>query len=156
MFLIVLTFLFFYATRNGLWLIIKGFIFAQLLILAGFSDAATGEIPDEVSASVLLDGIILFRPDQALEGFFIISLPLFLLGKLIRNSVGGGDIKLMAACGFVLGPSGAIAGFVISVSILLIARLISLPFHRRRQKATAMAPYFAIGYIAAFVLQFKR
>jgi len=38
-----------------------------------------------------------------LIGFFALSLPMYLLTLFIRDAFGGGDIKLTAVCGFLLG-----------------------------------------------------
>jgi leader peptidase (prepilin peptidase) / N-methyltransferase len=137
-------------TFDNRLLIVKGLIFAQLLIFAGYSDAKTQEIPDFLSALILLDGLILFQPISSICGFFVVSLPLFILAKMTGGGVGGGDIKLMAACGFVLGTDGVVAGTMISMIVFLIVYLIY--YRKKRNKMYAMAPFFGIGCFLAYLL----
>lgn len=63
-----------------------------------------------------------------LIGFAAVSFPLLLLALLVPGGFGGGNIKLMAACGFFLGWKlillsallGIVAGGVYGVYLLLI------------------------------------
>ncbi|MFQ7536913.1 MAG: prepilin peptidase [Clostridium sp.] len=48
-------------------------------------------------------------------GFFIVSLPMYLLTVLIPDCFGGGDIKLIAVAGFLLGWKLTLLAFFISV-----------------------------------------
>jgi leader peptidase (prepilin peptidase)/N-methyltransferase len=182
---------------DNFYLAVKGCIFAQLLIAAGYIDAKTQEIPDEIPLALLLDGLILIDFRQALPGLFTVSLPLYLLGLLFTTSVeekpgtpktpkctgnpeandagrtsgtkedrgrdntvrqsgvGGGDIKLMAACGWILGPCGVAVGAFFSFLVLIPAYLFQWT-KGKRHKMNAMAPYFAAGCLFAFFLEFKR
>jgi leader peptidase (prepilin peptidase) / N-methyltransferase len=136
-------------------LIMKGFLFALLLILAGYIDQKTHEIPNELCVLILLDGLILISPVRALIGLFVVSLPMLILGVVLKGGVGGGDIKLMAACGVVLGPMGVMEGVLISSMLLLLFLLIRLIRIKQFSKMNAMAPYFAVGCFIAYLLEFK-
>jgi leader peptidase (prepilin peptidase)/N-methyltransferase len=133
----------------NLIIVIKGFIFTLLLIVAAYCDAKTQEIPNFIPILILLDGLIFIQPIPAAIGFFAVSFPLLLIAKITGGGVGGGDIKLMAACGFFLGPEGAVIGTIIGMVSFLIVYLI---FYGKKKKMYAMAPYFGIGCFFAYLL----
>jgi leader peptidase (prepilin peptidase) / N-methyltransferase len=136
---------------NPVW-IIKGFLFAQMLIIIGYSDAKTHEIPDWLLIPTALSGLIQFQLIPSLQGLFVVFLPLLLVAKLSKGRLGGGDVKLMAANGFVLGPAGAVGGTIIGLGVFLI--LYPIFYRKKETKAYAMAPYLGIGCFLAYVLKF--
>jgi leader peptidase (prepilin peptidase) / N-methyltransferase len=144
----------YYAFHDYL-LIVKGIVFIQLMILAGYIDFVKHEIPNVICVLIFLDGLILINPPQAVIGFFAVSLPMLLLGVFFKGSVGGGDIKLMAACGVVLGPFGALAGTIISCAVLFFSVFVRYARSRKFTRMNAMAPYFGIGCSIAYLLEFK-
>ena len=50
-------------------------------------------------------------------GFFAISVPMFIAIVLIPNAFGGGDIKLLAVCGFFLGWKYVLLGTFFAILI---------------------------------------
>lgn len=90
------------------------------LTVISFIDADTQEIPPVFNYILLVLGIIsvwvMDGPDiiERLIGMISISLPMFVM-LLLFNGFGGGDIKLMAASGFLLGWKGNVAAFLIGV-----------------------------------------
>ena len=79
-------------------------------------------------------------------GLFVVSLPMLILTILITDAFGGGDIKLMAVCGFLLGWENTLLAFFIALllgggygSYLLLSKRIS------RGKHIAFGPYLCIG-----------
>lgn len=92
-------------------LLLKGFLlslFYLTLLLIAILDHKSKIIPDELNLFLFLLAIpYLFFCSELpffahLIGFFVISLPLFLLA-LFSGGFGGGDIKLTAAAGLFLG-----------------------------------------------------
>lgn len=149
-FLSLITYLILWQTFHESLAIVKGFLFAQTLIVASYCDVQANEIPDILPVMILIEGFIMIEPHQAIIGFFVVSLPLLLIAKFTGGGVGGGDIKLMAACGFVLGSVGAVAGTIIGMLIFFSVYLI---FYRKdRHKMYAMAPYFTTGCFIAYLL----
>ena len=85
------------------------------LLVATVIDWRTMEIPDSMWVTVLIGGIITYIDELVAEGFdldcliervigfFAASGVLFLLAVITKGGMGGGDIKLMAAVGFLLG-----------------------------------------------------
>lgn len=94
--------------------------FALAVLLCVFLiDLRTMEIPNELSIALLALGVVdaFLSADISLLdrgiGLVIISLPMFLLTLAIKNAFGGGDVKLIAGAGFLLGwPGVVLATFV--------------------------------------------
>lgn len=87
-------------------LIVKGALFGLLLLFAAVWDMRNREIPNLIPALLLLCGLIGFRPTTSVAGMFLVGGPFLLAAVLIKRdgfAIGGGDVKLMSACGFVLG-----------------------------------------------------
>ena len=85
------------------------------LLVATVIDWRTMEIPDSMWITILVGGVFTYIDELIAEGFefhcllervigfFAASGVLFLLAVITKGGMGGGDIKLMAACGFMLG-----------------------------------------------------
>lgn len=132
-------------------------IFAVLLAAASVYDLKTREIPDAIPVLLVLVGVVYTAPLPALCGATVTALPYLAAAVLVRRpdgfAVGGGDIKLMAGCGAVLGVWGGVAQSVLSLTLLLLAGMcISLC---RRKKFTELqmplAPFFCAGGILSYL-----
>ena len=87
-------------------LMVKGTLFGLLLLSAAVWDMRNREIPNLIPALLLLCGLIGFRPAASAAGLLLVGGPFLLAAVLIKRdgfAIGGGDVKLMGACGFVLG-----------------------------------------------------
>jgi leader peptidase (prepilin peptidase) / N-methyltransferase len=153
--LLFLSSIFLYLALHDQVMIGKGILFAQLLIAAGYIDAKTKHIPDELCALIFLTSLIRPEPAQSLIGMLIVSVPLWVIGMLRPNSIGGGDIKLLAACGAVLGPSNIVAGTYIGMIAFLLFYLSCLIIRKKREKTYAMAPWFGFGCFLAYLNNMK-
>lgn len=108
----------------------------SLLIIVSFIDFRYQIIPDGLVLIILSLGVIhgayqvlvMGEPWYSFViGFFAASVPLYILGMIYKDGMGGGDIKLMAAAGLFIGWKlillslfiGALYGG--AVSIFLIA-----------------------------------
>ncbi len=138
------------------------FVFIVLcdLTVITFIDADTQEIPPVLNIILLALGIasiwILDGPDivERLIGVFAVSTPMFLLAVLL-NGFGGGDVKLMAAAGFLLGWKGVVAAFFIGVlgggaygAYLLITK------KKDRKGYFAFGPFLCMGILIALINNF--
>ena len=81
---------------------IKGVLFAAILIVAGYVDFKTKTIPDWVHILIMIVALIEIELIDSLFGLVVVPLPYFIMALLKENSIGGGDIKLMGACGCLL------------------------------------------------------
>jgi leader peptidase (prepilin peptidase)/N-methyltransferase len=127
--------------------------FIMLLIYAAIIDLKTRIIPDHIPVLIILIGLIEMEPMSAILGLMFVPLPFFIMALHKENSIGGGDIKLMGACGFYLGLQ---AGYMASVLGLMLAILIHFAFcvvgSKTANKSIALAPYLGIGCILAYFL----
>ena len=84
-------------------------------------------------------------------GCMSMSLPLVILYTFThRMIIGGGDIKLLAASGMLLGWKKNILAFLISGCCLLIHK-IWRPTLFYKGKRIALGPYLSIGILVSFV-----
>lgn len=138
-------------------LIVKGVVFGLLLACAALWDMKEREIPNLIPAMILVCGLIELRPAASVAGLLVTGGP-YLLAALLTHgktlAIGGGDIKLMGACGFVL---GLWPGLLHSILSLILAVLTGVMlFGVRRQDFSSirlpLAPFFCIGGVTAYWL----
>ncbi len=133
---------------------VKCSIFIVLLFIAAIWDIRKREIPDSISMLIFLTGFIAISPMDATFGLLLTAIPYFLAAILIKNkdgfAVGGGDIKLMAACGFVLGVGLGTFQSIISLVLALIYGIIKSILSKNKSKKNMelpLAPFFCAGGI---------
>jgi leader peptidase (prepilin peptidase)/N-methyltransferase len=130
-------------------MVIKGFIFTLFLILISYSDYKTQTIPNILLLPIVVIGFI-HCDISSLIGIFAVSTPMLMTALIKKDGLGGGDIKMMAACGFVLGGIGIIAAAVIGLGLFILVHIYELI--KNSKKRYALAPYLSIGCYIAFVL----
>jgi len=138
---------------------LKGILFAALLIMAAVFDLRRREIPNAIPVLILIAGLWGIKPIPAVLGLVITGVPYLFAALLFRRregfAIGGGDIKLMAACGFVLGAWGGIFQSIISLTLALIAGLIICLFSKGKKLNTVtlpLAPFFCAGGIFSYCM----
>ncbi len=125
------------------------------LIVLSVIDFRTCEIPFGINVFIFVLGLVHLFSDPAgwqnyIAGFLAISVPLELIVLASRGrALGGGDVKLMAAAGLLLGWKNILLALVIGCilgSIIHVARMkITHTGHM-----LALGPYLAAGiYISA-------
>ncbi|MCL2095737.1 MAG: A24 family peptidase [Oscillospiraceae bacterium] len=142
--------------------LMMGFIITLgvFVILAAIAviDFKTMEIPDSLILALLPFAVMSARVFTEINiweraaGFFVISLPMLIISLLINGAFGGGDIKLAAACGFILGWKNMLAAF--SIALLLGGvYAIYLLLSRKAKKGAAIAfgPYLCAGICLAML-----
>jgi len=134
-------------------LILKGLIYSVLLVYAAVTDIKRREIDDWVSVAVLV--VSLIGSGGSFWGAVLTALP-FLIPALVKGgSIGGGDIKLMFACGAVLGVWGGLAQTVISLSLVAffsLSIIITKGCKACKSTAIPLAPFLCVGGILSFVI----
>ncbi len=123
-----------------------------LLFLIGVVDQESMEIPNALSLCMLAAGIgaIFLFPEitltERLIGFFCISVPLLVITLIIPGAFGGGDIKLMAGAGLLLGWKLILVAFFIGIltgGIYAIVMLVAKKIGRKGH--FAFGPYLCVG-----------
>ena len=131
------------------------FIVTAVLITIAFIDLDTMTIPNALVLALLFPALASFFvfPDISLTsrliGVFIVSAPMLLLTLIIPDAFGGGDIKLMAVAGFMLG----FANTLLATFIALLfggGVAISILLQKKEGKHMAFGPYLCLGILVAF------
>ena len=143
-------------------LIVKGVLFAALLLTAAVWDMKKREIPDMIPLTLLpvgCIGISLFSLPAALLGAVITALPYLIAAVAVKRggfSIGGGDIKLMAGCGFVLGIWGGILQSITALTVAVLAGAVIAAIKKKkyREIQIPLAPCFCAGGILAYLAAF--
>lgn len=147
-------FLFYYMTPKSLLL-----FFALATLLCVFLiDFRTMEIPNELPIALLVLGLVdvFFSTDISLLdrgiGLIIISLPMFLLTLVIKNAFGGGDIKLIAAAGFLLGWPGVVFATFVGLIVGGIQGIYILVIKKQgKETLFAFGPALSIGIALSLI-----
>lgn len=126
---------------------IQAVLFAALLLAAAWIDHRKHIIPDILNLGIALSALLCFHPGN-LWGF-LAAVPF--LAAAMGGRMGGGDVKLVAACGLVLGFWDTMAGCIIGLSLMLCFCMVS-PGGLKRKKARPMAPFLSAGFLAAYFL----
>lgn len=133
--------------------LVQGGFFAALLLAASVFDMQKRIIPDKISLGIALTGLLTFEP-MKLSG--ILAAVLFLIIALFFGGIDGGDIKLMAAAGLVLGFTKIMTATVIGLTALLVFHAGKIIIQRLRgrtvQKAYPLAPFLSLGCFAAYFI----
>ena len=119
----------------------------QILLFASVYDIKTHTVPDYVHILIMSAGLLRFQPLPALLGFILVPLPFFIAALRKENSIGGGDVKLMAACGFVLGVK---LGFAALILGLAMSEPINAVYNKEKQPF-ALAPFITLGCFIALI-----
>jgi leader peptidase (prepilin peptidase) / N-methyltransferase len=152
-FLFVLSFIKFGWSHNSL----VAMILASLCLIITMIDLDTMEIPDRFHLLILTLAIIHIAFVSQLPltdhiiGFFVISLPLYGIA-LLTNGMGGGDIKLVAVSGLLLGyTSMLVAFFIAAVTGGLFAVYLLIRKLETQKSLIAFGPYLCLGIFIAFL-----
>lgn len=129
-----------------------------VLLAVALIDHDTMEIPDSLVLALLtlaVYGVWAFRDISLMErviGFFVISLPMLLTALVVVGAFGGGDVKLMAACGFLLGWRNTLLAFFIALLFSggYACWLLATGKAKRGAKL-AFGPYLCAGVAAALL-----
>ncbi|NPV89720.1 MAG: prepilin peptidase [Firmicutes bacterium] len=142
-----------FSDAGSLPLLLKSGLFIVLLLTASLIDIKKRIIPDTLCLVIALTGCILFEPVK-LWGV-LIAVPL-LLAALLWGGMGGGDIKLMAAGGMVLGIREGMAAMVMGLAALLLFHAVYFIVQKLRGRecpeAYPLAPFLSIGCIAVYFM----
>ena len=136
------------------YLLLPALAVSVLLIIISAGDIKNGVIPDRLSAAVLVAGVLWNLAAAAsgqgnlLEnviGLFAASGILFALALATKGGVGGGDIKLMAACGLIIGWRGGLMALGLAAVLGTIVMLPLFFAGRTKGRTLPFGPFLSAG-----------
>jgi prepilin peptidase CpaA len=111
-----------------------------------FTDLRAGRIPNWATVAVLTSGLAVSAVYEGSSGLLsafagaIAGLAVFIVFYL-AGGMGGGDIKLMAACGAVVGFGGVLLSAVLTAILGAVIAVGALVFSRLRHERRRTIPY---------------
>lgn len=133
--------------------VLYGLLFPALLILSVI-DFRTYEIPPGINLYILALGVIRLCTDlpnwtQYVAGFGAVSVFLAILYYVTKGrAIGGGDVKLMAACGLLIGWKLIIMAFLLGCILGAVIHVIRMKI-AGADHALALGPYLSAGVVIA-------
>ncbi|MFT8349079.1 prepilin peptidase [Clostridium saccharoperbutylacetonicum] len=128
----------------------------SILSVISAIDLKLNIIPNKLICLILIFGVIFNILNETITlgnmtaGFFIISLPLLIMSIVLKGSMGGGDIKLMAAAGAFLGWKHiVVAFFIASVIGSLISIILIISNKIKGKDMIPYGPFLSIGILIA-------
>ena len=130
----------------------QALVFCGGLIYAAEDDLKTRTVSDIVCIIIALAGLVTISP-ASFSGALLAMLPFYLCAGL--GLMGGGDWRLAAAVGFVLGFDRVLTGLCFMAIALLLASFAMKVSPALRKSASAkqpLVPYFAVAFIPAYFM----
>lgn len=119
-------------------------------------DFDTMTIPNELIFALIIPVCIMSMMHQEMTlmtrviGCFVISLPMYIVIRIIPNCFGGGDVKLIAVCGFLLGGKNTLlAGFISVFAGGIYAICLLICGKAKKHMHIAFGPFLIIGAAVA-------
>ena len=128
------------------------FISSAILISITYIDYDTMTIPNGFNIALIVPATIsafIFKEIKIYErliGLLSVSLLMLIITMIVKGAFGGGDIKLMAVAGFMLGYKNILLSFFIGIIITGIYAIIKLATKKLNKKDhIAFGPGLCIG-----------
>jgi len=133
-------------------------LFCCLLLAASVWDLRKRIIPDTLCVLIFCLGLRTLTLDK-LSGI-LLALPLLIAALVKEGGMGGGDIKLTAAAGFVLGLPAGTVGLILGLTAVLgydlfckgIRKLKKTEAPAAGEHVLPLAPFLSAGFIAAYIM----
>lgn len=132
--------------------------FLMVLTAVAIVDWKTMEIPDGFHLVILAIGMVsaATMPEipllERIAGVFSASVPLWLITVWVSDAFGGGDIKLMAACGLMLGWRRTLTALFLAVLGGGLYGVYLLVLKKKgRKEHFAFGPFLCVGMAIALL-----
>ena len=134
---------------------IKGLVLLFCLLYATNSDIYTREVSDSIPILIFITAFIDVKisdiPRMILSAV-IITLPQLIVSMIKPGSYGGADIKIMAACAFLLGIEKGLVAIISGLTIGVLTTLIINKIKKIKDKSFPVVPYLALGSMFAYFI----
>lgn len=134
---------------------VRGIIFCLILVFSSYSDIKIRESDDYLAVMIVLTAFIGIEisdiPGMILSAV-LITLPMILVVIICNGkAIGGADVKLSAACAFLLGITKGFAGLIAGLTIGIIVNII-IQTRKNKAESFPLIPYLAAGFMAAYFI----
>ena len=102
-----------------------------MIVIAAFIGTDLSSIPNMFFSALFAGGIMLITM------------------LITKSNIGGADIKMAAACCFLLGLSRGIIGLLAGMILAVVFNI----FKKDKKKGFPMIPYLAVGFMTAYFAQ---
>lgn len=131
---------------------------SSILLVVAFIDLRLMIIPNKVVILILIVGLVFafFDSDiswlDRLIGFFVAGLFFLLIAIVSKGGLGGGDIKLIAVCGFFIGWKLILLSVVVaSITGGIFGLFLLITGRGKLKTAIPFAPFLITGIIASIL-----
>lgn len=136
---------------------LQAVLFVCLMAGASWYDVRKREIPPFICWLVAGISLLNFRPIHIMG--ILAAVPLLIIAVWIApNRLGGGDIKLVAATGLVLGLQATNMAVILGLSLQVLV-FITFSFIQKMRKqerkdlSLPLAPCLSLGFISIYILK---
>ena len=143
-----------------LWNVLCSFLLILILLNVSLTDIRYYRIPKHSYLLLLIIGLVdalsIQKPwIDCMIGFLSVSFGLILIYILTKGkAIGGGDIKLMAFTGILLGWKRNILAFF-TACVLVTAHFLLNKKHFRKSGTFAFGPYLSMGILLSWFFGFE-
>jgi Flp pilus assembly protein protease CpaA len=136
--------------------LIIGILLSVVLILASITDLRHEVIPDKLTYGSIIIGLLIryFYHDQSFMSYiicsFIVGGIMYLAAIISNGNIGGGDIKIVAFIGLLIGFPLIYFALFVSFLIASIYGIFVLIRHGKIKVIIPAAPFLAIGTLIIF------
>lgn len=132
---------------------LKGIIFCLLLVFSSYEDIKTRECENYVHLMIVIAAFI-GTDMSALPGMLLSALIIggimLTTAAVTKSSIGGADIKLSAACAFMIGTVQGMIGLMIGLILAVIIN--SIKNRKKKHEGFPLIPYLAVGFMTAYFM----
>ncbi len=134
---------------------LRGALLCLVLVYCSFSDLKSREVDDYLHLMVLLTafiGVEIAQIPTMLLSAILLTIPTMMVCILCKGrTIGGADIKLTAACGFLLGLWKGSFGLTLGLLLGIIVNFL-IQLKKDKVESFPLVPYLAAGFMAAYFI----
>lgn len=132
---------------------IKSILLYLVLTVVSYLDYRFRIIPDWAHLVIIAIGFININLARSLIGLVISPLPFLLIALINKESIGGGDIKLIGATGFALGYAKTSTACLIAMALaILFCSLYYLGKKGMKEQSFPFVPFFQMGMVIVMTI----
>ena len=132
---------------------VKGIIFCLLLAFSSYEDIRIRQCEDFVHLMIVIAAFIgtdtAALPNMLLSALLVGGIML-ITTAVTKSKLGGADIKLSAACAFMLGTLQGMTGLMIGLILAVIIN--SIKNRKKKHEGFPLIPYLAVGFMTAYFM----